>query len=98
MQTYWSNKKIKPIEVKSVTQDTNLRIYARKGSSVGAYAVTASSYALLAYLDNSEPMADMDSIQRFLQEQRLGIGAFYSTQVCKQVLKVVIFADTWTEC
>lgn len=79
--TYWSSKAIKPIEIVTPSQDTNLIIRHRGGSSVGAYAVTASSYALMAYMANSEPVADLESIQRFLQEQRIGIGVFYSTQV-----------------
>ena len=79
--TYWSNVKIKPIEIMTPSQDTNLIIKHRKGSSVGAYAVTATSYAMLAYMANNEPRSDLESMQRFLQEQRLGVGAFYSTQV-----------------
>ena len=95
--TYWSNVKIKPIEIMTPSQDTNLIIKHRKGSSVGAYAVTATSYAMLAYMANNEPRSDLESMQRFLQEQRLGVGAFYSTQVNekkKRSTNQIVFIST----
>lgn len=79
--TYWSSEEIRPIKIETSSQDTKLIIRHRELSSVGAYAVTASSYAMMAYMANNEPLGDVESIQRFLQEQRIGIGAFYSTQV-----------------
>lgn len=79
--TYWSSENIPAIEVKSTGLDTIVRLHQKSYSSVGAYTVTATSYALLTYMANSEPKEDLDAIQKFLQEQRLTVGAFYSTMV-----------------
>ena len=80
--TYWSTEKIPAIKKEATTLDTTLRLLPKKGSSVGAYTVTATSYALLSYLANGESDSDLDSIQKFLQEQHLSVGGFYSSHVC----------------
>lgn len=80
--TYWSTDKIPAINIQPSYLDTNVRIMPKKGSSVGAYTVTATSYALMAYLESGQPEDDLDSIQKFLQEQHLSVGGFYSSHVC----------------
>lgn len=79
--TYWSNAQIPQIELAESKLDTILRILPKQVSSVGAYTVTATSYALLAYVENRAPEVELESIQMFLQEQHINIGGFYSSQV-----------------
>ena len=79
--TYWSSVDIPGIELEENKLDTILRILPKQLSSVGAYTVTATSYALLAYMEKRATEAELDSIQRFLQEQHINVGGFYSSQV-----------------
>ena len=79
--TYWSSVDIPGIELEENKLDTILRILPKQLSSEGAYTVTATSYALLAYMEKRATEAELDSIQRFLQEQHINVGGFYSSQV-----------------
>lgn len=78
---YWSTAEIPAIALQPTRLDTQLKLMPKKISSVGAYTVTATAYALLAFLENWEREEELDSIQRFLQEQHLTVGGFFSTQV-----------------
>jgi len=78
---YWSSQDIAAELIETNGHDTTLRIMPKKGDSVGAYTVAATSFALMAYMENSEPISQLDEIQRFLQEQHLSVGGFYSSHV-----------------
>ncbi|XP_067941196.1 CD109 antigen-like [Watersipora subatra] len=77
--TYWSIHNIPAIKREAYGLDNTVRLMPKKGSTVGGYTVTATSYALLAFLENGESAKEMDSIQKFLQEQHLSVGGFYSS-------------------
>lgn len=79
--TYWSIHNIPAIKREAYGLDNTVRLMPKKGSTVGGYTVTATSYALLAFLENGESAKEMDSIQKFLQEQHLSVGGFYSSHV-----------------
>ncbi|KAF6025141.1 Tep6 [Bugula neritina] len=76
---YWSSQDIAAELIETNGHDTTLRIMPKKGDSVGAYTVAATSFALMAYMENSEPISQLNEIQRFLQEQHLSVGGFYSS-------------------
>lgn len=81
---YWSNEAIPAIQVSSITQDTTERLLPKSTGAVTAYAVSATSYALLAYMQNYKKEEErdlLDPIQKFLQEQHMYVGGFASSQV-----------------
>ncbi|XP_067938571.1 CD109 antigen-like [Watersipora subatra] len=76
---YWSDEDIPAIERQASGLDSTVLLMPKNRSAVGGYTVTATSYALLAFLENGESAKEMDSIQKFLQEQHLSVGGFYSS-------------------
>lgn len=82
---YWSSEEVPAIARTTRTQDTTERLQPKSTGSNTAYAVAATSYALLAYMQNvnkGEEKELLDPIQQFLQEQHMWVGGFSSSQVC----------------
>ena len=82
---YWSNEEVPAIEV-TTSLDTTLRLMPKSTGAVTGYAVSATSYALLAYMQNTKKGEErqlLDPIQKFLQEQHMWVGGFASSQVSK---------------
>jgi len=77
---YWSNSPV-PTNQKETGTDTQQRLVHKELSNNTAYAVATTSYALLSYLLNNEPAAEIDAIQGFLQQQRDSLNGFASTEV-----------------
>ena len=82
--TYWSSEEIPAIQISTTQQDTILRVMPKQTGAVTAYTVSATSFALLAYMENikkGEEKETLDPIQKFLQEQHMWVGGFASSQV-----------------
>lgn len=79
---YWSTHDIPAIIRTPGGQDANVRLFSKQFSNVTAYSVAATSYALLAYMQNSGDSESINKMQKFLQEQHMWVGGFSSTQVC----------------
>ena len=78
---YWSTTDMPGIPPKPGL-GTQVTLDSKQLLSNTAYTVTTTSYALLAYMQSSQSSDDMDSIQQFLQQQRMNIGGWTSTYVC----------------
>lgn len=87
---YWSNEKVDAIVQSTSTKDTVLRLLPKGTYAVCAYTVSATSYALLSYLENGGSASSLhpqvDPIQKFLQEQHMWVGGFSSSQVWSSLL------------
>lgn len=76
---YWSTHDIAPIKEGTSNQDTIIRLRQKEYSNVTAYAVSATSYALLSNMNVNYDEREATSMQKFLQEQHMWIGGFAST-------------------
>lgn len=78
---YWSTHDIPAITVGTTSLDPILKLRSKEFSNVTAYAVSATSYALLANMNQAYDEDDSNAMQKFLQEQHMWIGGFASTMV-----------------
>ena len=78
---YWSTMDIPPIPRTTYSQDTVLRQLSKQIHNVTGYTVSATSYALLTYQLTGQSTDDTNSIQTFLQSQRMNIGGWSSSFV-----------------
>ena len=95
---YWSTHDIAPIKVGTSNQDNIIRLRQKEYSNVTAYAVSATSYALLSNMAVNFDERDANAMQRFLQEQHMWIGGFASTMVRRWCDDLLMYIAKITIC
>ena len=95
---YWSTHDIAPIKVGTSNQDNIIRLRQKEYSNVTAYAVSATSYALLSNMAVNFDERDANAMQRFLQEQHMWIGGFASTMVRRCCDDLLMYIAKITIC